>query len=164
MKMKRLMSESMISILIGAVFFVYRWWMFRNMPDFGGKDFVYSMILVPVFYFVLAYILGRWVFHFTVCAVHKKGIRILFFSEVAVLCLHLVCVVFTGVMKYVFTQYTVTENTYTADMMPWLKDTFWQSWYVHIFAFGGSAIHVIICVFAGILFALAITGKALERC
>lgn len=162
MKTKRLVLESLISIFIGVIFFAYRRWMLQNTPDFFGKDFIYSMIIAPVFYFGLAYILSRWIFHFTVCAVHRKGIHILFVSEAVILCLYLVCVVFTGIMKYVFTQYTVTQNTVAWNLVPWLQDTFLESCYVRIFAFGSSAIHVIICVFAGIFFALAVTGKGLK--
>lgn len=161
--MKKMVLESIISILIGIIFFIYRWRMLQKMLDFGGKDFIYSMIIAPVSYFVLAYILGRWIFHFTVSAVHRKGIHILFLSEAVILCLHLLCVVFTAVMKYVFTQYTVTQNTVAWDLMPWLKGTFLELCYVHIFAFGSSAIHLMICVFAGIFFALAVTGKGLQH-
>lgn len=163
MKTRKLMTESLLSILTGVIFFLYRWRMLQNTLDFFGKDFIYSMVIAPLFYFVLAYILGRWMFHAAVGAVHQKAIHILFSSEAVILCLYLLCVVFTALMKYVFTQYTVTQNTVAWDLVPWVQGTFLESCYVRIFAFGGSAVHLMICVFAGIFFALAITGKGLEH-
>ena len=46
MRTKRLILESIIGVFIGVITFIYRWWMLQNMPDFGVKDSVYSMILV----------------------------------------------------------------------------------------------------------------------
>lgn len=144
MKTKRLIPESIIGVFIGVITFLYRWWMLQNMPDFGAKDYVYYMILVPVFFFVLAYIIGRWVFHFTVCTVNHKGIRILWSIEVIALVLHFLFLGFFMIIKY--------TNL-------WLEVPFLQSCYARILVFFGSPVHIVICIFVGILFSLVIMGK-----
>lgn len=148
MRTKRLILESIIGVFIGMITFIYRWWMLQNMPDFGVKDFVYSMILVPVFFFVLAYIIGRWVFHFTVCTVNHKGILVLWIIEVIVLVLYFLFLGFFMIIKY--------TNL-------WLEVPFLQSCYARILVFFGSPVHIVTCVFAGILFSLVIIGKELLR-
>lgn len=163
MKNKRLAAETILGILVGVVFFLYRRHMLEKAPDFYEKDFVYTMVLVPLFFFTLAYLTGRWVFHFTVCAVRPKGIRVLFWADVVIIGLNLVGIAYTGVVKYVFTEYTVTPDTYAYNLAPWMQGTFWEKCYVRIFAYGGSEIHAVICVFAGLLFALAVTGKKLAK-
>lgn len=160
---KRLAAETIFGILTGVVFFLYRRHMLENAQDFYEKDFVYAMILVPLFFFILAYLTGRWVFYWTVRAVYPKGIRVLFWADVVIIGLNLIGIAYSGVMKYVFTEYTVTSDTYTRNLAPWLQGTFWEKCYVRIFAYGGSGIHAVICVIAGLLFALAVTGKKLEK-
>lgn len=75
---KRMAAETIFGILTGVVFFLYRRHMLENAQDFYEKDFVYTMILVPLLFFILAYLIGRWVFYCTVRAVYPKGIRVLF--------------------------------------------------------------------------------------
>ncbi len=146
MKTKGLMLETLIAISIGIICLAYRSWMLENIPDFGGKDIIYSLIAAPVFFFMLAYILGRWMFHFVVLDVHRKGIHVLLLIEAAVMCLYVIVLIFFSFIKF-------------TDL--WLESPFFQSCYAHILVFCGSPKHIIICIFAGILFSMVITGNKL---
>lgn len=120
--------------------------MLKNISDFAGKDIMYSLIVTPVFFFMLAYILGRWIFHFTVLDVHREGIHILFLIEAVIMCLYLIVLIFFAAIKY--------TNL-------WLENRFLQSCYAHILVFCGSPTHIILCIFAGVFFSMVITGKRL---
>lgn len=146
MKTKGLLLETVAVICISIIFGLYRWRMLSNISEFGGKDIIYSLIVSPVFFFMLAYILGRWLFHFVVLGVHKKGIHILLLIEVVVISAYCIILIFFSFIKY--------TNL-------WLENRFFQSCYAHILVFCGSTTHVIICIFAGILLSMVITGKKL---
>lgn len=146
MKTKGLMIETIIAIFIGIICLGYRSWMLKNISDFAGKDIIHSLIIAPVFFFMLAYILGRWIFHFTVLNVHKKAIYILFLIEAVIMCSYFIVLIFFAVIKY--------TNL-------WLENRLLQSCYAHILVFCGSPTHIILCIFAGVFFSMVITGRKL---
>lgn len=146
MKTKRLMIETIIAIFTGIICLAYRSWMLENITDFAGKDITYSLIVTPVFFFMLAYILGRWIFHFVVLDVHRKGIHILFLIEAVIMCLYVIVLLFFSFIKFTGL---------------WLENPFFQSCYAHILVFCGSPTHIIICIFVGVFFSMVITGRKL---
>ena len=122
--------------------------MLKNLSDFEGLDAIYTAMLVPIFFFILAYIVSRWIMHFTVCSVNRKGIRILFSVEVIMICFYVVVLLFFLIIKY---------------SGLWLEYRFLQFCYARILVLFASAKYIMICVFLGTLFALAVRGRELER-
>lgn len=138
------MIESLAGICITSAGYLYCQDMIERYYDLEGTDLTIPMIILPFLFFLPAYIVGRWIFHYVMCSVHKKAVRVLFMIQVIILCMYLIVGIFCMFMK---------------STGLWLANGFMQTSYAHFIMFGGSKIASAIFVFLGVLFAFTISRK-----
>lgn len=144
---KRLLPESVLCI--GSIILIAFYFNVTNKYTINGwdKDFISSMVMIPVFCFLISYITGRWIFCYTVKGVNKKGIQLLFRLEMIILYVYFICIILFGIFGYIG-----DTNTGVGDVVNII-------FYVYFYAFSGSSAHQGICLLLGIIFAFVITGK-----
>lgn len=144
---KRLLLESILCM--GIIIFIAFYFNVTNKYTINGwdKDFISSMVMVPFFFFLISYMIGRWIFCYTVRGVNKKRIQLLFRLEMIILYVYLICVILVGIFGYIG-----DTNTGVGDIVNTI-------FYVYFYAFCGSSAHQEICLLLGIISAFAITGK-----
>lgn len=140
--MKKITLESIISIAVILVVLICRQSMAGNISEFELPDSAISAVISSVFYLALAYISGRWIFHFTVGTADKRGAHILLISDLVILGLYFSTVIFLAIMRYTGL---------------WEVSSFIRICYAHFFMYCSSKINVALNVLLGVIFAFAVT-------
>ncbi len=141
MKKGKLMIETLAVICITTVGYLYCRGRMESYYNLEGNYPTLPMVILPFLFFLPAYMAGRWIFHYVVCSVHTKALRVLFVIQVFILCIYLVAGIFWMVM-------TVTGLG--------MANRFLQKGYAYFIMFGGSKICSAIFAALGILFAFSI--------
>lgn len=135
-------------VFLTALMAIFSYWLWRqnNPLDLGEIDYWYVLLICPMLIFGVSYIVSKGVFCLSVCAVYKKGIRIIFIVELAALGMYAVSLLLFAGFSY--------GNF-------WLEHHYIQAYYSWLLMFCGSSQGAVFCAFTAVLLALAVTGKEL---
>lgn len=83
---KREIIEHIICLcIILAGGFYWLWRHIHPLDVFENDYFLYNWLVSPILLFTLVFFVSRWIFRFTVTDVRQKGVRILFYINIALI-------------------------------------------------------------------------------
>lgn len=139
--------KEMVFLIVLIAGFMYRLWRQNNPLDLGEIDYWYVLLICPMLIFGVSYIVSKIAFRFLLCAVNQKGIRIIFVIEAVSMAMYAVSLLLFMVFNYTGL---------------WLEYHYLRAYYSWLLMFCSSAPCAILCVFAAVFLALAVTGKEIS--